>query len=612
MRGLIPFTAFLFAVQICCAQLTVKPSAPGKDNFLYVKADVLFVGDNIHLEKNNSSGTEASIYLRREGQLIQGKSQKKSNSGTGSLSVFQKGSTNAYDYNYWASPVGTTAAQNALFGIPMLQSPLTSTNSSPVNITSGLNGTSSPLTISNRWIYTFSGKEYSSWNYIGSNISIPAGLGFTMKGVDGKDPTEVEGVANNPGNEQRYDFRGLPNSGDIEVAVAEDEIVLVGNPYPSLLDLSLFLLENSGEGTLESSCYGTITRNNATTGIAYFWDSKEKGNSHYLSDYEGGYGAFSPIDPCTTGVYERPLLKSYGASEKSFGNYGKHYERRSLPIAQGFMLQGVNGSPVKFRNAHRYPAKEGNSGAAIPSSANKVASTKLTTIPKVRLEISFDEYYTRSLTLAFWSQSTPQIDKAMDAIAYNQAPTDAGWLHEDTNYIIDVRPFNITDQIPLFLKVENRETQITISNGLEENSGIKNILILDSETNSYHDISEAPFHITLQPGNYHSRFKVAFTDASEFAELPGEPVTTSEEESGFSIFQNNLMQELEIVNKDFLPLRSVAVFDLQGKKLYFRNNFPKLRTVSIATQHWATGVYLVKVTDAEGKTITKKISVYKR
>ena len=60
----------------------------------------------------------------------------------------------------------------------------------------------------------------------------------------------------------------------------------------------------------------TVERHNVITGIAYFWDSKENGNSHYLDDYMGGYGAFSPVDPCTEGIYEPPVFKKINGHEE--------------------------------------------------------------------------------------------------------------------------------------------------------------------------------------------------------------------------------------------------------------------------------------------------------
>lgn len=610
MRGFILFTAFLFLVQLSFAQLSISPSPSGKDHYLYIKGNLLFVSNGIHLQKNNASGAESNIYLREGGQLIQDSSQTTSNSGTGSLSIFQEGTSNAFDYNYWASPVSTS--QNALFGISMLHAPVSEIYSQPAKITSALNGTANPLTISNQWIYTFSGNAYSNWTSVGGSTSIPAGYGFTMKGTQGKDPVFLEGRENNPGNSQRYDFRGKPNSGTLEIPVISEGFVLVGNPYPSSLDLSLFLLENSGVGNLKPSCYGNIERRNAITGIAYFWDSKEDGNSHYLQDYLGGYGSFSPIDPCTTGVYEKPLFKT-GGTGKMDGSAGNHYERRFVPVAQGFMVQGAESSVLQFKNSQRIFRKEGNNSHFKKAETNTKSATPskgLIEVPKMQFLININDEYVRSLTLAFWPTATTKTDVGMDALAFDLAPADVGWLQEDRNYVIEVRPFELTDEIPLFLKTDGKIASFRFS-PVGGNFEPENIFILDTQTNTYYSIKEEAFEISLEPGTYHGRFKIAFMEKSALAELPEELLPVEDVLVEFSIFHNNYSAEIEIIGNSYSPVKSVGIYDLQGKKIYFRSNFGNRRSISISTEGWANALYIVNVVNMNNEKTSRKISVLK-
>ena len=607
MRGYLCLTAILFTCHVGLAQLTVKPSPQGKNNFVYVKGTALYVKDNVQLQQNNPPGSISSLYLRNEGQLLQGDQQKTSNSGTGEISVFQEGTSNAYDYNYWGSPV--SSPENGLFGISMLGAPIDLLTTSPAVLTSSLNGMAVPLTISQQWIYIFSGSEYSIWNYIGSNKSIPPGWGFSMKGVNGNDIKLIAGRQNNPGNAQRYDFRGRPNSGTIEIPVTSGEFVLVGNPYPSAVDLSLFLLENSDLGNIKSNCYPGIEQANTTTGIAYFWDSEENGSSHYITEYVGGYGAFSPIDPCTTGVYERPVFMSYGNQLEASGSLGKDYKRRYLPIAQGFMLKGVENGKIKFRNSQRIFEKEGSNSEF--KAAKAVNSSDLKIVPKLRIAVEINRSYTRSLTLAFWPTATKGVDPGMDAEAYDVAPADVGFAIEEKNFVIDVRPFDFLDEIPLYLKVENDSAVFTFSITGLENFTTKNILIFDTETNDYKSLSEEPIELELQKGDFSSRFKIAFAEKFYAAALPEEIENADEEEVGFSVFQNNHMQELEIISDSFFPVKSVGIFDLQGKKLYFRSNFTNKRSIGISTVNWAPGIYIVKIMNSQNQVSTKKISIFK-
>ncbi|MFD2518839.1 T9SS type A sorting domain-containing protein [Salinimicrobium flavum] len=614
MRRIIPFLTCLFAAQLCFSQLFVSPSDSNRDHYLFIKGTVLFVEKEVHLNKNIIPGNAASIYLRGNAQLVQG-SQQVPNSGNGQLSLYQTGSSNAYDYNYWASPVGNSAGKNGFFGLEMFYSPQTILHSIPAETTSALNGKANPLSVSNRWIYTYTGEDYSHWQYAGAGTNIPAGHGFSMKGTEGIDPTVIEGRANNPGNAQRYDFRGRPNSGDIEVAVPQGNFVLTGNPYPSTLDLSRFLLENSGTGNMETSCYGTIERNNATTGIAYFWDSAENGSSHYLADYIGGYGAFSPVAPCTMGIYEVPIFISYGEKQATTGMKGNQQNLRFLPIAQGFMVEGAGGSPAVFTNSQRVfinSEEQSSIKKAVPVAGKSSTSEKVSVIPRVRIQAKINDEYVRSLSLAFWPEASVGVDPGMDAPVYDLAPADVGFLFGESSYVIDVRPFNVTEKIPLYLNAEHTETDFEISAGQPEDLHLENIYILDRQTNQYHSIKGDIFKISLAPGNHSGRFSLAFMTEYEAAALPTIPQSFEDdaEDVGFSVLQNNYLKELEIISNSAQGVRSVELYDLMGKRIFFRSNFENRRSIGISTAQLVSGVYIVKVSCMNNSKNSKKIIVF--
>ena len=65
-------------------------------SYVYNKGAVVFVNQGIELKSNGN------FYLRDEGQLLQGSATTTStNKGDGKVSVFQEGSSDNYDYNYW-------------------------------------------------------------------------------------------------------------------------------------------------------------------------------------------------------------------------------------------------------------------------------------------------------------------------------------------------------------------------------------------------------------------------------------------------------------------------------------------------------------------------------
>ncbi|WP_424493414.1 T9SS type A sorting domain-containing protein [Salinimicrobium sp. GXAS 041] len=608
MQKLFSLILTLFMVNICFSQLTVKPTASGKSNFLYVKDELLFVEGPVGLYKNTGNpNTEASLYLREEAQLLQGESGNTFNHGDGLLSVFQEGTSNAYDYNYWSSPVGNDFLSNGLFGISMLFAPESETKSSQAISVNTLDGTAHPLKISSQWLFVYTGTSYTDWQHVGNQTIIQAGHGFTMKGVNGKDPTVVNGRENNPGNSQRYDFRGRPHNGNILLFTTPGTNMLIGNPYPSALDLSLFLLENSGTGTLTTTCYGEITRKNAISGVAYFWDSKENGTSHSLDQYVGGYGAFSPVDPCTAGIYVKPIFKKYGGGSPQPPGLpaSKHYDRRFSPIAQGFMVKGTTNNTLEFKNKHRVYRKEGNY-SDFKNASNKASgdTREIVEIPQILFDVSLNDAYVRQLSLAFWPTATSKTDAAMDAAAYNLAPTDVGFLQDEKNYVIDIRPFDENEEIPLFLKVEKEDASISISVKELQNFSPSNIYLYDSFLDIYHAIKENSFELELEPGIYHSRFKITFLNKKEIPVVDDEIVYEE-----VVIFQNNNQSQLEIINTALIPLSEVTVFDLSGKQVFHKKLSSETDFMSFGTAHLRNSVYLVKILNHDGSIKTQKISV---
>ncbi len=631
MKKISTLSFLLFIGFIGFAQLTVKPTSyanetteDSKDFYIYVKGTVVSVEGNTELTKNNDTDI-ASIYLREKGQFVQ-KDESSPNSGTGLLSVYQEGTSDAYAYNYWGSPVGVlmgneTGAGNKSFGIQALEDPNTTLASFPANITGNYEGSTNPLTISRRWIYKFIGTgddEYFSWIHVGANYGINPGEGFTMKGVNGTDSNVINGVQNNPGSNQRYDFRGRPNNGLIELtpATTEGEMMIVGNPYPSAINLNYFLIANSGNGTFDCGSE-TIQRRNATTGIAYFWDSDPSVQSHQVADYVGGYAAYSTGGDCnSSGVYTPPVFYNYTSAGEIIVGTGyepqpedEKEKRRFLPIAQGFRLDAPAGNiaPVQFSNAQRVFVKEGvDNDSYFDRTANSQTQTQEyapNVVPKMRVNIEFNEAYTRQMAVAFSDNATTGYDVAMDAANTDELGSDAGSLINGSNYVIDIRPYDEEDAIPLFLNLtEQSDLSIKVNNF--ENFDTDNVFLYDTETDQYYSIKNDYFYITLPEGDYSGRFELRFQDDSSLS-------VEDEIADNFVVVQNNPAQQLEIYNPKFMDVQAVSVFDMTGKQILNKQNLGNNERFSFSTQNLAQAIYIVKITTKKNNILTKKITVFK-
>jgi len=574
------FLAFILSFYHGNAQLHISPSITG-DSYIYLSDRLLYVEDDIALTKNNSPDTEASIFLRKESQLLQGEKSINKNSGNGWISVFQEGTSNAFDYNYWALPITDNISANQ-FGAVIFQ-PKTPTRSKSALVTNDLEGNANPLKISSRWIYKYSGDEYDDWQHVGVNFDVAPGEGFTMKGVNGSDHTLVNGIENNPGNKQRYDFRGLPNDGEIEVQIKNEKSVLVGNPYPSALHLQSFLLENP-----------------ASTGIAYFWDSRDNGDSHYLKDYEGGYGSYSP----GANAYAPAVFKNYNGGGEETGNSGgtgAQIAREYSPIGQAFMLTGNNDGYIRFKNSQRRFQKEN-------SQTSEFKNQQKSQIPLLKLNVGFNDLYTRPLLLAFREDSSREEDWAMDAQIYGVLENDAGWNIAEAFYNIQVRPYRKNDKIPLFINLAEA-SELTFSLDDSRDFETENIFLFDAELETYNQLNKDNFTLALEKGNYSTRFFISFMQEKEDNSLPDE--SEGEEQPSFPeahIVQNNLKAQLEIQLLQ-TGIKQILLYDLNGQMIYNRTMAIGSTNHNLSTSGLQDAIYIVKIISTDNLEFTNKISI---
>jgi len=584
---LISFTSF--------AQLYVSSGS-----YVYNKGAVVFVNQDVDLQSNGN------FYLRNEGQLLQGNATTTStNKGDGVVSVFQEGSSDNYDYNYWCSPVGIASITpgNDSFGISLLNQPTSLTASTPATILAMNNydGISNPLSIAPYWIYKFlSSTAYSQWFQVGANSTILPGEGFTMKGTSGSDSTDIEsnGVENNPGGvgAQRYDFRGKPNDGDITVNVDTNKFTLTGNPYPSALHVNAFLLDATNTGC---------------TGIAYYWEQKKSTNSHYIAQYQGGYGTYSPISLLSNGVYVSAAVNTYnsdGTINNPGGLSGLSIERKYAPIGQGFMVKGSSPTTITLRNSHRDYYKESGALSQFERSSEHTATSNSNVnsaqvVPLLRLNTTFNNEFTKQIALAFVPEATDGVDRGIDALGTSSIslPNDVYFFLANDRYVIEGINFDINKRVPLGVKTTDNATfkfDIASIEYFDEN---QNIYLYDGLDGTYHDLKSAPYTVTLPTGIYNNRFEITFLNTTLGVD--------NSIKSDFTIVQNNTNQMLTVNNPNLMEVKSVSLYDLTGKKIFSKAKLEVQESYQFPTSGLAASVYLVELLTNDNRKEVQKIII---
>lgn len=589
------FLILILATTKCISQIYFGPTAN-----MYVKNEVLYVQQDINL------ASTSNLYLRNNAQLVQGTTGTSSNTGAGLLSVYQEGTSDNYDYNYWCSPVGnaSVASGNENFGITMLNRPTSSIVSTPATILAQSieDGTSNPFAIASAWVYKLiNGVDYSQWIFVGGASTLAPGEGFTMKGTSGTDATDPEGtgITNNPGGAQRYDFRGKPNDGNITISLGANNTTLTGNPYPSALHLNAFLLDAS---------------NTATGGIAYFWEQDKTVNSHTLVNYRGGYGSYSPISLVSNGVYVPATFNSYNA-DGSINNTGSSsglaIQRKYSPIGQGFVINATASGTAIFKNAHRAFYKEGTGFSQFEKHAPKEKNTKkeqatdgvVEEVSLLRLNTIINNQFTRQLALAFVPEATDGIDYGIDALNVNdELPDDVTFWIEDGNYVIQGVNFDDTKKIPLAAKVTNNTTFKFYIPEVVNFDPTQMIYLYDALDDSYHDIKNGTYEIAVLPGTYPDRFKITFKNEKTLG-------TGSQTTKQFFITQDNVNNNLKVSNPNNLALKSFKLYDMLGKVVLSKKDLGTEQNYIFSTNGLSSGVYIAEFLTTDNERFDEKIVI---
>ena len=582
-------------------------------------------------EKNNGQGLWITHYLLLNGaidlvgesQLVQKRytaSQYDDSildeTSTGYIERDQQGHKNSFNYNYWSSPVSIQGGINnspyALANI--LKDGTNSISPTIIDFNDGAfyadSGISTPIKISNRWVWTYNSKtlnsnteleDYYQWKYAGSAGLIKSGEGYTMKGTGGIAPITAL---------QNYVFVGKPNSGTIALVLPFDQTYLVGNPYPSALDADEFIRDNlagrRGPGK------------NIFNGALYFWDHFGLSNNHILAAYEGAYATYTLMGG-VVGIANSSLTAT---------GKGTKIPQRHIPVGQGFFVDAyldpavsaldpaasgttipttVDGGDLIFKNSQRAFVREnGTSSIFMKTTETKETKTQeiIDTRSKIRLGFHSSLGVHRQLLLGADSSSTSVFDIGYDAPMFDLSINDMFWEINNIKYVIQaIANFNENQIIPLGLTVGN-EGKLTIKiDALENISGSTEIYIYDNVTGMYHNIRTTDFTISLASGEYRKRFSLQFSNKT----LDVDENNLNDE---LLVLYSNTYKVLLIQNKTLdSSVNEVSLFNLLGQAVAnWDVKDENQNKIQIPIKNLSSGVYIVKLKTSIG-AYSKKIII---
>jgi hypothetical protein len=549
----------------------------------------LFVTDDIQL-----AGANSIIYLRNEAQLLQ-QNDAVTNSGTGYLERGQKGTASLYNYNYWGSPVWSSASSFTLDDI--LFNGTNPSSVQPINWSSAYDANygTNPITMSSYWVFAYDNNtvnDYNAWEHRGESTAINHGLGFTMKGSGSGNGSQF----------QEYMFRGIPNNGTITNNLSPGNQTLVGNPYPSAIDAREFIRDNIPGGNP-----GTTT---SITGTLLFWRQSTTVNTHYLAVYQGGYAALT-LTGGTPAVTPPSEIGGLGdANSVTPGYY--------IPVAQGFFVDDDgDGSTeaIRFKNSQRFYKKEAvgvsvflepNDEGGDNSSSSLTNNSTTDDIQRVRLSFKTPEGASRYLLLGFTpnNEASDAFDYGYDGENFETLPSDLSWSIENKIYIIQgVGSFDENKSYPLNMLLDEKGNIEIAIDELENFDQPIDVYVYDDWLKTSTKLNEINYSNTFEQGTYEDRFYIAFKDQSETLENP------EVDASDFMIYQNNNASLLTIVNPNNLSIQSLSFYDVTGKEIFNHLDLPLKTKHEFSTKDLSEGVYLVSLKTSSHKTLNKKVII---
>ena len=355
-------------------------------------------------------------------------------------------------------------------------------------------------------------------------------------------------------------FTGVPNNGTITVPITAGETGfrynLVGNPYPSPINIWTFVSENTD--SIESTLY--------------FW-RKTNGSVGQAS----AYCTFIPGALVTdTGTF---TTNSNALSADPLG---------VIQTGQGFFVEAKSGATtLTFNNTQR-----------VINAANLFFRTKQVAEPsKIWLNATNAAGNFSQMAVTYFDGATLGVD-AFDAKYINDSDYA---LTSDINqgeYTIQGRPaFDASDVVALNFKTDvagDYTIAIDHTDGLFSTG--QDVYLLDSKTGTETDLKAGSYTFNATAGIDNARFSLKYqktlkVDAPAF------------NENSVRVYKNN---GTVCVNSGKIAINSIQVYDVQGRLIAERKNV-KSSAATLENLKANNQVLLVKISGEDNSVVTKKV-----
>ncbi|MDQ1167893.1 T9SS sorting signal type C domain-containing protein [Flavobacterium sp. SORGH_AS_0622] len=499
-----------FPTDIVACSLTISVSNGAADPFVTVPK-------GITLTITNQVISNGKLVFESGASLI----QKTNIQNTGDIVYKRETSIRRYDLTYWSMPVTKTGFKMNQF---------------------------SAGTLYDKFFYWDAVNAKWQTSLYG-NMDMEVGKGYSIRGPQSFDtttPSTFTGV-----------FTGVPNNGDINVAVTANKWNFIGNPYPSAIDAEDLIFNNN-------------------LGAVYLWTHNllpalASGSStyYYASD---DYAVING-----TGQVEGPQVGG------PFQGY--------IAAGQAFIAKPTT-STVNFNNNLRVG---GNN-----TQFYKTAKTNTREKNRLWLTLTNTQGAYKQALLGYIEGATNNVDYNFDAATISgNSFIDFYTVNGTSKLSIQGRglPFDSSDLVPVGYKstiAGDFTIAIDHADGFFDTQAV---YLEDKTTGKITDLRKENYTFKTAIGTFTDRFVLRYTSKTlgtdDFENL---------ESSILVSVKNGIVQ----ITSSKELLKEVNVFNIGAQLLYTKNNVNSSE-MQISSLHSSDQALLVKITLENGSTFTKKI-----
>jgi Secretion system C-terminal sorting domain/Concanavalin A-like lectin/glucanases superfamily len=483
-----------------------------------------------------------------------------------------------FGYNYWASPVRNAVA-NTVFPNPYRL---------PNNAPSDAKAIFKYQYVNNLGAYN----QYNGlWQFVGNAEVMEPARGYAVAGADQAIFGGL-GTFHNAG--QGFPIRYTVSRGSSASTPGWDGFNLIGNPFPSPISLERFLRfdDNSNGVPIDN-----LSKLVANTGV-YFWQDDGANFSNRVDNGNTNDYTVCTLAGCDVSQQSAQFVIGQGGVDDGFANSGNTY----IPAAQGFFINVNANSDIFFTNDMRVFA----GGADIPN--RRFFRPESAEQPShLRLTLTGPQEDHNSTFITFRNNYTEELDHGYDGLKMEGSPRIAFYsLHNGQTALgIQALPsLDDTREVDLGFRAGVAGQYSIEPTDLKINPGIE-VLLYDSQTETYHNLRLGAYKFTSQVGRQSDRFVVVFRPFAFGSGRPESPAPDAQPKYYPNPLTTGQLQ-LRLTGSAQGDV-NVRVVDLWGHEVA-RQQFKKAGLMlrnSLQLNHLKSGIYLVETELNGQKTVTR-------